>query len=452
MPEYAEKSRSLEYAPGALAQAASLQMLHVPPAAASGAADEDALQGLLQRAPRVRAVAQLQMMFNQSPRVRGLAQLQRALNGCTGATAQTKPGAEAANKTGLPDGLKAGIESLSGIPMDGVEVHYNSPQPAQLNALAYAQGAHIHVAPGQEKHLPHEAWHVVQQAQGRVKPTLQMNNGVPVNDEKTLEREADSMGARAVTQAQPGQAVASGRDLPAFSAGQPVQRVVPTATGLPKPPADVEGYAPHGKDKIFRADQFPRRMFAFQQVTKERVIAKSDPVVDHNQVTLVRAGGNLEPLAGAQMDHIVSWDSIVQVMDAHNRLMDDVQAPLSSYYTLRDARLYYNDVSNLHFVLGAHNAAAGASGVPQIEDVHQDFRAPTRFIGEEWMNLQQIIHAVSGGVTPDQAVQIFDRLAELGEDMRQTYNLVAGMIQTGPSASSSSQAGPVSDDTAMDES
>jgi len=46
--------------------------------------------------------------------------------------------------------------------------------PAQLNALAYAQGSDIHVAPGQEKHLPHEAWHVVQQSKGRVKPTMQI--------------------------------------------------------------------------------------------------------------------------------------------------------------------------------------------------------------------------------------------------------------------------------------
>jgi len=41
--------------------------------------------------------------------------------------------------------------------MDDVQVHYNSGKPAQLNALAYAQGTDIHVAPRQEKHLPHEA-------------------------------------------------------------------------------------------------------------------------------------------------------------------------------------------------------------------------------------------------------------------------------------------------------
>jgi len=100
------------------------------------------------------------------------------------------------NNTGLPDNLKSGIESLSGMSMDHVKVHYNSSQPAQLNALAYAQGSDIHVAPGQEKHLPHEAWHVVQQAQGRVKPTMQMKSGVAVNDDAGLEIEANAMGAR----------------------------------------------------------------------------------------------------------------------------------------------------------------------------------------------------------------------------------------------------------------
>ena len=99
---------------------------------------------------------------------------------------------------GLPSQLKAGIESMSGMSMDHVKVHYNSDKPAQLNAHAYAQGSEIHVAPGQEQHLPHEAWHVVQQAQGRVRPTMQMKQGVPVNDDVGLESEADAMGEKAL--------------------------------------------------------------------------------------------------------------------------------------------------------------------------------------------------------------------------------------------------------------
>ena len=102
------------------------------------------------------------------------------------------------NRTGLPDGLKSGVESLSGMSLDSVNVHYNSSQPAQLNALAYTQGDDIHVAPGQEQHLPHEAWHVVQQAQGRVKPTTQMKDGVPIKDDAGLEHEADVLGAKAL--------------------------------------------------------------------------------------------------------------------------------------------------------------------------------------------------------------------------------------------------------------
>jgi len=101
------------------------------------------------------------------------------------------------NNTGLPDTLKSGVENLSGMDISDVKVHYNSSQPAQLNALAYAQGTDIHIAPGQERHLPHEAWHVVQQKQGRVQATRQMKDSVPVNDDKGLEREADIMGAKA---------------------------------------------------------------------------------------------------------------------------------------------------------------------------------------------------------------------------------------------------------------
>jgi len=103
-----------------------------------------------------------------------------------------------ANSTGLPDHLKSGIENLSGLTMDDVRVHYNSNKPAQLNAHAFAQGTNIHIASGQEKHLPHEAWHIVQQKQGRVQPTRQMKGKVNVNDDKTLEKEADVMGGKAM--------------------------------------------------------------------------------------------------------------------------------------------------------------------------------------------------------------------------------------------------------------
>lgn len=103
------------------------------------------------------------------------------------------------NRTGLPDHVKAGIESISGFDLSDVRVHFNSSKPASLQALAYTQGSDIHVAPGQERHLPHEAWHVVQQKQGRVRPMFQLK-GEQINDDQGLEQEAEVMGAKMLVQ------------------------------------------------------------------------------------------------------------------------------------------------------------------------------------------------------------------------------------------------------------
>ena len=145
------------------------------------------------------------------------------------------------NNTGLPNNVKSGVEQLSGIPMNDVKVHYNSSKPAQLHAHAYAQGTEIHVAPGQEKHVPHEAWHVVQQKQGRVQATTQMKGMVPVNDDAGLEKEADVMGAKAVQMAsmeeeepvQQKQAHSDTKFSPVF------QRVV-----IQRKPADIRAMIP----------------------------------------------------------------------------------------------------------------------------------------------------------------------------------------------------------------
>jgi len=126
----------------------------------------------------------LQDALNAKPSVQTQLQLDGTLN------------RRSENRTGIPDHIKSGIESLSGVSLDSVRVHYNSPTPAQLHAHAYTQENDIHLAAGQSKHLAHEAWHVVQQKQGRVDPTMQMR-GVDINDDPGLEREADVMGRRA---------------------------------------------------------------------------------------------------------------------------------------------------------------------------------------------------------------------------------------------------------------
>lgn len=147
---------------------------------------------------RPEAIAQrkLKEMTNNSPNTEQAVQLQSMADYYS--TREHQPVQKKENNTLLPDNLKFGIESLSGYSMDDVKVHRNSDKPAQLNAHAYAQGKDIHLAIGQEKYLPHEAWHVVQQKQGRVKPTLQLKGKININDNTGLEKEADMMGKKAM--------------------------------------------------------------------------------------------------------------------------------------------------------------------------------------------------------------------------------------------------------------
>lgn len=162
------------------------------------------------------------------------------------ATPATAP---AAAQGGLPGGLRQGVESLSGMDMSDVRVHRNSSKPAQLQALAYAQGSDIHLGPGQDKHLPHEAWHVVQQKQGRVRATRQMRAGVGVNDDSALEREADVMGARALQcKLEPSTEARAPVERP-LGSGQPVQRLMGIEGEL-SVPVSVDAPAADGTARV----------------------------------------------------------------------------------------------------------------------------------------------------------------------------------------------------------
>lgn len=190
------------------------------------------LAEMMNNSPRVLQQRALSDAIHNSPRMAAQRHEVSALfggavkpkrDGAMPAEASPAPREEKINKTGLPNQLQSGIESLSGMSMDHVTVHYNSDKPAQLQAHAYAQGSEIYLGAGQERHLPHEAWHVVQQAQGRVRPTLQIRDAVSINDDEALEQEADVMGERAaafggVTHAVP---VAQSAMIPSG----PVQRV-----------------------------------------------------------------------------------------------------------------------------------------------------------------------------------------------------------------------------------
>jgi len=197
------------------------------------------------------------------------------------------------NNTGLSGNLKTGIENLSGYSMDDVKVHYNSDKPAQLQAHAYAQGADIHIAPGQEKHLPHEAWHVVQQKQGRVRPTFQMNDKVNVNDDDSLEAEADVMGNKAAKSHEP-------------NIDAKPNKVVPgdliTSLGMNKYPAQLKddiglGFSELGNEKYGQDDVFGKRHNAANNLSgfRDAVDAKG-PGAFVKGVKSKRVEGGIQPV------------------------------------------------------------------------------------------------------------------------------------------------------------
>lgn len=86
------------------------------------------------------------------------------------------------------------IEQKTGVDMKGITVRFNSTVPAQFQARALAQGGNrVEIGPGNGDCVNHELGHIVQQRLGKVKPTGTMNHAA-VNDDKTLERQATTIG------------------------------------------------------------------------------------------------------------------------------------------------------------------------------------------------------------------------------------------------------------------
>ncbi|MBD2847253.1 DUF4157 domain-containing protein [Paenibacillus sp. IB182496] len=213
------------------------------------------------------------------------------------------------NRTGLPDHLKANMEQLGGVDLSDVRVNTNSSRPREVDALAYAQGNQIHIAPGQEQHLPHEAWHIVQQKQGRVRPTSTLAGGQALNDDPGLEREADRMGDQA-NRAD----VASGIQqqvsaAPLRGAGKlPIQRILTRAES-------VAGDLMHReRDNMFSPDMLDeyKNILRHRYPTKEDKEAdlvdsiQSDRFVDYNQLSTdtLKNARDLTKLAGNGAEHM----------------------------------------------------------------------------------------------------------------------------------------------------
>jgi hypothetical protein len=127
------------------------------------------------------------------------------------------------NATGMPGPVVDKMSRSFGADFSSVRVHENSPAAESMNARAFTQGSNIHFAPGQydpasqpgQELIGHELAHVVQQSSGRVAGGQAKGDGVEINSDVGLEREADEMGARAAR----GEAAGSAGAIAATSAG-----------------------------------------------------------------------------------------------------------------------------------------------------------------------------------------------------------------------------------------
>lgn len=169
-----------------------------------------------------------------------IAQLFANKNGSENTSIQMK-----STKGNLPEAVQTKMESSMGADFSGVNIQTNSKSAQDVGALAYTQGSDVHFAPGQFKPdtkggqelIGHELAHVIQQKAGRVKANKSVGN-MPVNDNTSLEKEADVAGAKAAA-GKPFSVAGSGGGIQMKAA--PIQGFFGKSTKL-KSEADVDAY------------------------------------------------------------------------------------------------------------------------------------------------------------------------------------------------------------------
>ena len=103
----------------------------------------------------------------------------------------------------LPEPVKEKMNAALGMDFSDVNIHANSGKAESVGALAYAQGKDVHFAGGQynpnsqkgQELLAHELAHVKQQSEGKVAAKSEVG-GMPLNEDKHLEKEADDAAAK----------------------------------------------------------------------------------------------------------------------------------------------------------------------------------------------------------------------------------------------------------------
>lgn len=200
--------------------------------------------------------------------------------------------------------------------------------------------------------------------------------------------------------------IINGNDVISGSSRKAIQRAVPTVQNLnPHPTPETGTYkAASGHHEIFNSKDYPRSRFSFGKYTRNEVLEKFPHMKVGHRVAAVKdsASGQMVNVEGIQLDHHISWDKIASVMNNDGN------------YSFYEAKMYYNDQSNLHPVLGGLNAAAGSSGVKMMEEQFPEINAKVASIQTSWMNLQNYINArlEEVGIDPTSLLDYLERIEE----------------------------------------
>ncbi len=128
----------------------------------------------------------------------------------------------------LPQSVREPMERSFGHEFSSIRIHEDD-MAEQVGATAFARGDHLHFRPGTfrpwssegRRLISHELAHVRQRREGRVRATGRVA-GLPLNDQPSLEQEADRWGAAAA-----GGGVVAGGPLEAGPAASPVGPAAP---------------------------------------------------------------------------------------------------------------------------------------------------------------------------------------------------------------------------------
>lgn len=306
------------------------------------------------------------------------------------------PAAAASSGARLPAAVQRKMEAAFSADFSAVRVHEGSHATA-IGADAYTQGTDVHFAPGRyqpssqqgQALLGHELAHVVQQRQGRVAATTRVGS-VAVNDDASLEREADELGARAARgealpapsrASSPGAGVAAGQRRAASTPaapGGPVQRAVKArkiGEGDSTSHDDLEsictkfGISKNAlvtpmKDRLFAGNLFPdsyknaypnNRLI--QGEVRKMVLELDDLIAAANVIDQIVAGAGDAGAVAAQLYHLIGPSINQQRLaqyDHYKILSQAGNGPSATYIELLDTMLarlqvYQNRIDHTKF-------------------------------------------------------------------------------------------------------